>query len=261
MVNRVMGPDFDQLGFSMNGSSSSMDISMLGVQNQMHNNISNGTSRLPLQPNGSFVSTRGTDINTIDASSPSSGSVHFSHNLMSPNNPNHFQMLPNNTTNGIGTNLLSPISPDDMWMDSLMSSNPDWLNGYDFDLDALNNCVLTSMDNAEPLFQPQIPYFTSDRDFDHDSEREAERLPKQRHVNERIRTGWYTHIPELPNVDDTTRGTATGQITPVTGGSQYDVGEEFCRRVSQKLKSHTHHDDPPPSATFLVSTSDLFFNT
>lgn len=155
-----------------------------------------------------------------------------------------FPVLTGNTTG------VSPLSANNLWGASLMSPGPSWLIGYDFDLEALNTSVSTTIDGiTEPLFQPQIYQTAMPNMPQLEAVPEAEVHKDQNFANESVRRGWFSHIDPL-NEDDR-GGVTTGEMTPVTSRDQYDIGDSFRHRITQRLRARAI-DEPLPSTKFLV---------
>ncbi|OBT65027.1 hypothetical protein VE03_05217 [Pseudogymnoascus sp. 23342-1-I1] len=144
----------------------------------------------------------------------------------------------------------SLISTNRLWEGSLMSPGPSWLVGYDFDLEALNTSVSTTLCATEPLFQSQVNRTAMPSAPQLGEISEAEMHGERKDVtNERVRRGWFSHIDPLDEKDDH-GGATTGQMTPVTARDQYDIGDSFRHRISQQLRARTI-DEPLPSTKFL----------
>jgi hypothetical protein len=150
----------------------------------------------------------------------------------------------------MGNAHLSPSSANNLWGASLMSPGPSWLVDYDFDLEALNTSVSATMGITEPLFQSQMNRNALLSAPQSEVVLEGEGQKEHKLANDSIRRGWFSHIDLLYDEDDPGRLT-TGHMTPVTAEDQYDIGDSFRHRISQRLKARTN-DEPLPSTQFLV---------
>jgi hypothetical protein len=155
-----------------------------------------------------------------------------------------FPLLTGNATG------VSPLSANNLWGASLMSPGPSWLIGYDFDLEALNTSVSATMGITEPLFQPQINRTAVPSVPHSEVAPGGEMHAEQKIANDSVRRGWFSHIDQLDDEDDH-GGFTAGQMTPVTTRNQYDIGDSFRHKISQRLRARTN-DEPLPSTKFLV---------
>jgi hypothetical protein len=147
----------------------------------------------------------------------------------------------------------SPLSANNMWGGSLMSPGPSWLVGYDFDLEALNTSVSTTLDISQPLFQSRVGLQDIHPILEDQPGLAAEVERRHKSVADKVRSSWFTQIDcDVGHEDYTHGGTNTRQLTPVNDGNQYDVGDNFRTRITARLKAATC-DDPLPSTKFLVS--------
>lgn len=172
---------------------------------------------------------------------PAAASIHTENQTHRAGDP--FPTLMGNATS------VSPFFTNNLWGTSLMSPGPSWLVGYDFDLEALNTSVSTTVGITEPLFQTQMSRTAMPSVPQLHVIPEAEAHKEQDVANESVRRGWFSHI-DLLNEDDH-GGVTTGQMTPVTVRDQYEIGDSFRHRVTQRLRARAN-DEPLPSANFLV---------
>ncbi|KFZ18722.1 hypothetical protein V502_03980, partial [Pseudogymnoascus sp. VKM F-4520 (FW-2644)] len=153
---------------------------------------------------------------------------------------------------------VSPLSANNLWGASLMSPGPSWLIGFDFDLEALNTSVSTTVGITEPLFQSQMNRTAMPSASQLEATPEAKVHEEQKNVtNDSVRRGWFSYIDQLDDQDDH-GGVTTGQITPVTARDQYDIGDSFRHRISQRLRARTN-DEPLPSTKFLNLSVQIYF--
>lgn len=146
----------------------------------------------------------------------------------------------------------SPLSANYLWGDSLISSGPPWLIGYDFDLEALNTSVSATLDISQPLFQSRVGFQNIQPILEGQADLAAEVQQRCKPGTDKVRASWFNQIEPDGLEDATHGGTNTGQLTPVTDGNQYDIGDNFRSRITARLKAPTY-DDPLPSTKFLVS--------
>jgi hypothetical protein len=147
---------------------------------------------------------------------------------------------------------VSPFSDANLWGASWMSPGPSWLVGYDFDLEALNTSVLSTMDMAQPppLFQSSQPLHVVNSEL-----HGVEPIPwnevqqPQRFMDDVIKRSWFTKTNDTEIEEDLVTG--SGQNTPAIAAERYDVDDTFRTRVSLKLRPNPNHH-PLPSANFLV---------
>lgn len=145
---------------------------------------------------------------------------------------------------------VSPLSANNLWGASLTSPGPSWLIGYNFDLDALNTSVSTTMGTIEPLFQFQTNRNTMSNITELEVIPEAKIYGGQSVANDSVHRGWFSHID--PVSEDDNGGVTTDEMTPATTADQYDIGDNFRSRITQRLRARTN-DEPLPSINFLVS--------
>lgn len=210
-----------------------------GAQEQINNSTiqnvyENQTSSFPTAYPTVSLDNNGQDLPTA-TSIQTDSQVHF---MADP-----FPVLRGNATG------VSPLSANNLWGASLMSPGPSWLIGYDFDLEALNTSVSTTIGITEPLFQSQINRTGMLNVPQLEAIPEAEVQEEQNFANESVRRGWFSHIDPL-NEDDH-GGVTTGEMTPVTVRDQYDIGDSFRHTITQRLKARAN-DEPLPSTKFLV---------
>jgi hypothetical protein len=145
----------------------------------------------------------------------------------------------------------SPLAPNNLWGDSLVLSDPPWLIGYDFDLEALNTSVSATVDISQPLFQSRARFQDIPPILEGQPALAAEAQQRSKPGTDKVRASWFTQIDHNGFEDATYGGTNTGQATPVISGNQYDIGDNFRSRITARLKAPTF-DDPLPSTKFLV---------
>lgn len=151
----------------------------------------------------------------------------------------------------------SPLSANNLWGDSLVLSDPPWLIGYDFDLEALNTSVSATVDISQPLFQSRARFQDIPPILEGQTVLDAEAQQRSKSGTDKVRAAWFTQIDHNGLDDATHGGTNTGQATPVISGNQYDIGDNFRSRITARLRAPTF-DDPLPSTKFLVSHLLLF---
>jgi hypothetical protein len=152
---------------------------------------------------------------------------------------------------GTSVSEVSPLSGHNVWGASLMSPGPAWLVGYDFDLDALNTSVSTTINNPQPLFQYNSN-FQVNAPIVHDQPSSVvEFNHKQKSAMDLVCRGWFSRVDRDEEEDDTRGGNQTGQMTPVCTTDGFDVGDNFRNRITARLKAPTN-DEPLPSTKFLV---------
>lgn len=145
----------------------------------------------------------------------------------------------------------SPLSDNNLWGESLVSPGPPWLIGYDFDLEALNISVSTTLDIPEPLFQSRLMLQDSQPNQEDQSALAAEVQRRQKSGADKVHAAWFTQIEHDGHGVGTHGSTNTKQLTPVTEGNQHDIGDNFRSCITARLKAPTF-DDPLPSTKFLV---------
>jgi hypothetical protein len=146
-----------------------------------------------------------------------------------------------------------PQNPDgDLWPANLISPGPAWLIGYDFDLDALNTSVMTTMDTVEPLFQLQGYSYPTFQLPEPENEIIPEIQQQSKDGRDNVRRSWFSHLEAADNANDEYSVLNTGHITPAIGGERYDVDDGFRARVTLKLNTRTI-EDHLPSTEYLVS--------
>ena len=156
------------------------------------------------------------------------------------------------STNLVGTGI-SPCSDVNLWGASWTSPGPSWLVGYDFDLEALNTSVLSTMEMAQPLplFQQQTQFqSTSSQVQGPETMARIECQRKHRSKDDVIKRLWFTKTNDTELEGDPVTG--SGQNTPALVTERYDVDDTFRTRVSLKLRPSPNHH-PLPSANFLVT--------
>lgn len=145
----------------------------------------------------------------------------------------------------------SPLTSNNLWGDSLVMSDPPWLIGYDFDLEALNTSVSATVDISQPLFQSRARFQDIPSVLEGQPAPASETQQRSKPGTDKVRASWFTQIDHNVLEDATYGGTNTGQATPVISGNQYDIGDNFRSRITARLKAPTY-DDPLPSTKFLV---------
>ena len=148
------------------------------------------------------------------------------------------------------TNEESPPFANNNWDASLTC--PPWLIGYDFDLDALNTSVSTTLDISQPLFQSRLEFQDVQQILKDQPSLTTEIQRRRKSGAGKVQASWFTQIERDSNEDDARGDTNIGQMTPVTAGNQYDIGDNFRSRITARLNAPTN-DDPLPSTKFLVS--------
>ena len=216
------------------------------------------------QSNGNFGDNLSTldfsALNTINNASQPSMDPHSLRHVVNGIQGDQPQFLPedfsSSTLEGTG---VSPFSDANLWGASWMSPGPSWLVGYDFDLEALNTSVLSTMDVTQPppLFQPPQSFHGINSEV-----QGAETIPrneyqkKQRFMDDIITRSWFTKTNDTEFEEDPVAG--SGQNTPaIAAAERYDVDDTFRTRVSLKLRPSPNHH-PLPSANFLVLSHPNF---
>ncbi|KAF4632368.1 hypothetical protein G7Y89_g5752 [Cudoniella acicularis] len=129
-----------------------------------------------------------------------------------------------------------------------------WLNGYDFDLQALNTSVATAIEVNEPLFQPQPDPTAISQELHLGMM--AVNGSRRKVANDEVRRKWFCHLETQDGEIDS--GLITGQSTPVNAGVRYDIGDKFRFSIAQRLRAHVN-DEPLPSTNFLNLSARMYF--
>ena len=158
------------------------------------------------------------------------------------------QNLPTPNSQAIGGSLdLLQHPAYDIGNASRIPLDLSWLNGYDFDLQALNSSVATAIEVNEPLFQPQsVPAAISQ---EHHLGITAVNGSRRKVANDEVRRKWFCHLETQDG--EVESGLITGQSTPINAGVRYDIGDNFRFSIAQRLRAHVN-DEPLPSTNFLV---------
>jgi hypothetical protein len=155
----------------------------------------------------------------------------------------------------------SPFSDANFWGASWMSPGPSWLAGFDFDLDALNTSVLSTMDTEQPLplFPPtQHSYNINPEPQQSTTGPHVEVQKKQRFMDDVMKRSWFTRVRDMDSDDEYGKYTS-GRNTPAITTERYDVDDTFREHVSLKLKARPNNHPLPP-ANFLSLSVQVYFS-
>ena len=133
-----------------------------------------------------------------------------------------------------------------------LCGDPPWLIGYDFDLNALNTSVSTTLGISQPLFQSHVEFQPIQPIIESQPDLAVAAQQRYKLLTDKVRSSWFTQI-EHERLEDVTQGdTNTRQLILATDKNQHDIGDNFRSRITARFKALTY-DDPLPSTKFLVS--------